>query len=415
MTTTRRRCAAAFVAIMAWGLVAVPGAAIDMLPDASFGVDSVVVDPGPFVLDGTQTATAAISVTLHDVVGVRDRCVNTVPVLDSLWPEYGVGVRLMKISADPHETVLVRLSPSSGSPTAGTWSGQWRMASTRSGTWVVTEVQWCAHTVDDPAWGDEALRMIDPRAPGSIAAITVVGTHVPSVTRRAVPAVVAWNAPQSVELTVRDGQGRPWAGRRLVVGLAAGTSRTNIDPCLSTSGRTTVAADATGRVTLPLVPEGPLAFPGGFGTGGVCVELTEPDGADPLKDPDVTVLGTWHTVPELAPDGLERVERYQSVGLSAPRGPGRAVTFRSRVVTWFSVSGLSPSLPLQRRTRQGWRTVAIMAVTGGGAHRGIGYTSFAARVRAPAGTSSWRVLAPPGSHLNRRLVPTPSPVVVVTF
>lgn len=368
MRTPRRLVAAVAVGLAAAFLVAAPPAAT---AEPAYGVDAVSIEPGPFTVAAMGTASALISVTLHDADGVS-WCGAPDPLREwRVWVEMErVGGQGRTWDEGHDYAVLTRVA---GDDRNGTWSGRWRIGSTRDGTWVVASVDWC---VDDPDSVDGVGRGVDPRqALGTSATTVVLGSRPPTVSRRLVPAVVPWGGRQWLELTYRYASGAPIAGRALVAGWWD-------QGCHGT--RTT---EAQGRIWLRVYRQGASEWE----VTTVCSYLTQPAGAEPHQ-PGTTLL--------LAAGGNERYERYARVGLASPPARVRAGAMTS---LRGSVTPTRAHISVQRFVAGRWRPVAS------GLARAAGRYDIA--IVVPRGTWRWRVVAfAPAAGL----APTASRVVLIT-
>lgn len=352
--------AALVVALLPLG----PAAAI-----TAYGVDAVSVTPGPHAVSGFGTASATVSVTLHDSDGVSAGC-DEAGVLNG-----HVGVTLTRTTGAPTSVELL-LTGVSGDGKSGTWAGEWRIGSTRSGTWVVSSVRWCTY---DMAQFEATIRSVDPRvSPGITATTTVVGTKAPTVLRQRVPVVAAWKARQWLTLTYRDAAGRALAGRAVRVGSGEAACG------LMSFGDRVVRTDASGRIALRLYPKGSRS------SMPVCAYLTVPAGADPALA-TTTVLRT-----DL---GLTRYERYAGVSLALPASP---VAIGSVVPLQGGVGRATGHVVAQRLVGRTWRAVTSARIRENG--------RYTVEVRALRGAVPWRVVA---SDPAAGYAPTPSRTVVV--
>ena len=362
-----RIVAAAGAGILAAGAAVLPAVPAAAVP--GYGVDAITVSPGPHRVSGFGTTSATVSVTLHDSDGVSAGC-DEAGVLNG-----HVGVTLTRTTG-ARTSVEVLLSGVSGDGKSGTWAGEWRIGSTRSGTWVVSSVRWCTY---DMAQFEATIKSVDPRvSPGIIATTTVVGSQAPTVRSQRVPVVAAWRARQWLTLTYRDAAGRALAGRAIRVGSGEAACG------FMSFGDRVVRTDASGRIALRLYPKGSrTSMP-------VCAYFTVPAGADPALS-TTTVLRT--------DVGLTRYERYAGVSLAQPVSP---VVVGSVVRLQGAVGRATGRAEAQRLVGRTWRAVTSARIRDNG--------RYTVDVRALRGAVSWRVLA---SDPAAGYAPTASRTVVL--
>jgi hypothetical protein len=217
---------------------------------AGGSVTSLTMTPASVAVDGlTGTAVAHIAVTASDTNGAIGACTNS--DMEVSWRDRLI-VFLRPVGTGPADPVRVDLFTHTTQPDGEHWSGDWRIASTRDGTWHVSGLWWCAG-LDDFAVAPASLGL-DPT-------ITVTGTRVPTVTYVHSPRIAAYDAHQWLVATYRGSSGRPLAGYRVVYGE---DTMCGFDG----DGIRNVTTDSRGRVVVRLIGSVfqclYLAYPAGF-------------------------------------------------------------------------------------------------------------------------------------------------------
>ena len=227
-------CAAAVaVAAVPLGLAGPAAAAGEALTAVVVGTPAVAVD-------GFGSADVAVSVEMTLASPVRSCAGQEARLAGRPW------VRLTRTSGatgirvdDVVDVPLV--TPPGGDPaaTAGTWSGTWKAASSRNGTWTVTGVGACTEAA--PAgWS------VDPRGQGISSSVTVNGTGAPRLSVAMPPTV--WGARSTtVRAVVSDASGKPLTGRTVTFGKDGGCGT-------AADGGAAATTDSRGVATLVTRP-----------------------------------------------------------------------------------------------------------------------------------------------------------------
>lgn len=297
-------------------------------------VVDVTADPGPFSVAGfAGQAQSVISVLVDDPSGtIGKHCMD--------WYYAGIRVRLVSgvdvdVPAAAVEIDVPRVSSVAG---RDTYSAPWRIASTRTGTWTITRLDWCGNN----------LESIDPRTTlGVTRTITVSGTAAPVASvvyvPRALPYPTARNgsatARQSAVFTYRTGSGMPIPGATVTVGTEYACW---FSPIPSTRGNSawptqTLRTSASGQVVVPLIDLVP------------CVSLMGP--------------------PAVAADAFTRAlvrldrptRRYYYLRVAAVPSARYVRVGRTLTVLGQAVPATG-SVRLQRLVGRTWRTVATARV-----------------------------------------------------
>jgi len=351
--------------------------------DASGTVVSVSVDPGPFTVSGfAGQATSRITVVVDDPAGFMAVGSGTPE-----WDYTGVEAVLVRTSGGPSARVAVDLSQVSLSGTTGTFSGVWRIAATRGGTWTLTDLIWLSLA---------GIHHQDPRvSPDATQTVTVVASQVPTATWAlvpgTVPAYVNRNLPtttvQRARVTFRTSTGAPIVGATVLWG----TEYSCMDPMPPTLGgprwsdEVKLVTDAVGQVSGKLHLD--------FGPGQTCVSLLGP----PATASD---LSTSALVLRVLPYPHMYYRAVSAVPLARSVRVGRTVTI---VGSASPLTDANRGVELQRLVGRTWRTIATAPL------RSSGRYTVSATLPVP-GPVHFRVLAvdPP------IFLPTPSRVVTIT-
>jgi hypothetical protein len=369
-----RRSVAAVAALL---LVVVTGAVVTA-PSASADIAAVTalsVSPGSLAVSGllgSQVATVTVSVTADPPVGVS-------PEEPGAICSGHVYVALHRLVGAPTADVLVQLNLASGDLSSGTWTGDWRVASTRDGTWVVSQVGWCnGRSAMDPLGPDGVV--VDPRTIGLTRTLVVAGQDQPRVTVTRVPTVAVWGKPQSERFVYTNVRGTPLAGRRITYGEDTSCG-------FSGDGGATPTLDNHGGITVDV---GPLQR---------CLYLTNPPTS--FVTPTTTVvLKNWVT------------GRYYYRGVAAGAvAPTFQVGAPLRVVS--SATPRLGTVSLQVLVGRTWRTIDAKTMTSNPATASLHIPSHV-RASLALGRHVYRVLAAPLAAHGDLLVATASRPFTVT-
>ena len=310
---------------------------------------------------------------------------------------------LERTAGGPRDSVDAWLTRASGTEQDGTWTGQWRAGSTRSGTWSLVRVEWCVLDGDN----ERTTQVV----PSPIRSVVVTGSQAPRLTWRRVPAVAAYNARQWVEYTVRDATGHRLAGLPITLGHiypAAGDSDSWSGCGYDGNGDALVATDGQGRVvqrlTMMLANTEFSAASRAWVHPHACLYLARPASTHLGDLVGVTVLTkSW-----LPPQYMT----YASV-IAAPKTASAPAGRRSTVSGVLVPAGVW-KVALQRRVSGHWVTVRTVLSTAKGrytvATHVLARGSNVVRVVARGGP----LLGAWGQHSGRVLAPTPSRVLVIT-
>ena len=321
-------------------------------------VTSLTADAGPIAVDGlTGHKEAVISLVATDDRGAIGTCAA----------QDFYGWNLIQVSLHrtvrPHDTVSTYLSHTSTGVDGEHWSGTWRIGSTRNGPWVITTVRWCVGHTDS---------VVDLRASGLTSTITVVGTHIPTVTYTYVPATVPYYGRQWLVATYRDGYGKPLARYPIVYGQ---------DDQFDPPGKSVLLTDSHGRLTVRVVH---------FGIQGVYF-------ANPGTLSSTSTLLAFYR--------LAGPMYFKSVTASAT--PTVVRLGRSVTVTGTVAPNNGAPVTLQRLVGRTWRDVAAGWV------RPSGHVTFS-YVPTALGPIYLRIVARGPQTDIRYFAPTPSRTLMVS-
>ena len=363
-------CAAAIaVAAVPVGLAGPAAAAGESLTAVTLGTSAVTVE-------GFGSADVAISVDMTLASPARGCTGQEARLAGRPW------VRLTRTSGatgirvdDVVDVPLV--TPPAGDPaaTAGTWSGTWKVASSRNGTWTVTGVGACTDAVPG-GW------FVDPRGQGISSGVAVTGTGAPRLSVAMTPTV--WGArTTTVRAVVSDASGKPLTGRTVTFGKDGGCGT-------AADGGAVATTDARGVATLVTRPR-PV----------MCAYLATPAAVALRLDSEHALIVKRSVTPRFT------FAAVSGFPLSAAVARGRNVVVTGSLAPKASLlgAGTTHRVALQLKSGRGWRTVGSAAVAASG--------RFTVIARATVrGIVTYRVLA----TANRAMVPTAGrPLLVVVY
>jgi hypothetical protein len=354
----RRQHLTTFVIVAAL-VTTVLGAAAPASAVTGGTVTALAITPGAVSAEGlTGTGIVHVSVTASDTRGPIGECSSAFRFTE----RHHITVELVRTSGGPTAAAFVRLTTHTTEADGEHWSGDWRVGSTRNGTWTAAYLWWC---VGSDSYGGF------PRDLGLTSTVTVTGTRAPTATFARVPRIAGYDAPQSVVATYRGSSGRPLVGYRIAYG-------TNVTCGSDVNGRTLLTTDRLGRVTVRL------------SNAQQCLYFTYPGG---WPTDDVTWLGQQF---------LHRYTWYRTVGAAL-------ATSRTHVGSPVTVLGavypVYQPVSLQQLVGRTWRTLQTN-------HFGVrGRVQFT-YVATSRGTTILRLLA--RSDAYGTLAPTPSRTLRLT-
>jgi len=278
-------------------------------------------------------------------------------------------------TTDPAEVYLDRIGHQGSPSNAATWTGTWRIGSTRSGTWTISDVFWCHGGA--PGEGRKVV-------PSPTASVTVVGSAAPTVSSWSrVPTVVPWGQRQWMVATYRDAAGHPLAGRPITVGDKESSCG------WYSNGNRLQSTDDHGRLALRLLALYPYSMP------RLCAYLANPQQVNLGTFATTTLLDEWYVgIPD-------RYEYYRNV--SAGLSTAAIRSGRDVVVSGTAYPAVGTA-SLQRLVGRTWRTVSTARVRPSG--------RYTLTVQPILGPNYVRVLVRTASGLS--LAPTTSRVLLLT-
>ena len=332
---------------------------------ATPAVSSLTMTPGPLEVDGlTGVGLAHIEVTASDPNGPIGVC----DAMDAeiYWMNQ-ITVTLVRTSGGPATRVTLQLRQHATGVDGEHWSGDWRVAATRGGTWTITNLWWCSGST---------FSAVDPPSLGMVRTVAVVGSHVPTVSLVRTPRVAAYDGRQWMVATYRGTTGRPLVGYRIVYG--------DDTTCgFDGNGVSNLVTDSRGRVTVRLTSLWQclyFAYPGGL---------------------------PWTPLSTVQASGdIYRYTWYRTVGAGLSVA---AAQLGSSVTVTGHVYPVRMPVSLQRLVGRTWRTLATSST------RASGRVTFAF-VAADRGTAVLRLLARgvPTGYGPPSLAPTPSRTLRLT-
>ena len=352
------RCAHVLAVLLSVSLLPALGAASSAAAEGTGHVISVTADPGPITVDGlTGHADATISLVATDDRGVIGDCADREDPTGKLVQVY------LRRTIRPHDSVSTFLTRSSIEADGEHWTGTWRIGSTRNGSWTIWRIRWCQGHVH---------YAVDPRDLGITSTITVVGTHVPTVTYTYVPPIAPYLGRQWLVATYRDGYGHRLARYPIVYGQ---------DDQFEPPGKSVLLTDSKGHLIVRVVHH-----------GWQCLYFANPG---TLRQP--STLLAFYTMG--GPTYLKSV--------TASASPAVVRVGRTVTVTGTVSPNYRTPVTLQRLVGRTWRDVSVGLVRASG-HLTLTY------VPATVGRVYLRIVAHGPQIDIRFFAPTPSRTLVVT-
>ena len=248
--------------------------------------------------------------------------------------------------SDGMDYAMVPLTTSTpgSSATSGTWTGTWKVASTRGGRWRVTEVAGCLSGTLPYAGTMKHATSVDPAALGLPSVVTVAARRAPRITARVLPR--KWPAAPILQVLVYLG-GRPVVGRKVLFAADIG--------CLWDSG-VLVPTNSLGIASWPMTD--PFVH---------CWRVTTPPAAAAKIDVTTALMAAGNAGP---PHWL-----FSTLSVTKPvtavRGrslivSGAVTPTSARLAARYGQAGSQVALLQRLIGGRTWRTIAVASVRSSG-------------------------------------------------